>query len=51
MNKLLLSAASSGFLIFIRYQGKFMSDDISWPMVRKFAPFNQPNAWGEVTLK
>lgn len=45
------AGAKIGFASTFVYQGKFMSDDISWPMVRKFAPFNQPGNWGEVTLK
>ena len=40
-----------GFASTLVYQGKFMADDISWPIVRKFAPFAKAGHWGTVTLK
>ena len=40
-----------GFAATLVLQGKFMADEVCWPLARKFAPFAQAGRWGEVTLK
>lgn len=45
------SGQKIGFASTLVIQGKFMEDDVSWPIVRKFAPFAKAGHWGTVTLK
>ena len=45
------SGKKIGFATTLVLQGKFMTDELAWPVIRKAGPFNKPDAWGEVTLR
>lgn len=45
------SGKKIGFATTLVLQGKFMTDELAWPIIRKAGPFNTPGKWGEVTLR